>query len=84
MFQLIWEFGFWTFEVIYGVDLWTILTVQRFEPEVESWNDISWHKAKFVYDLESPTLVQPGMLEHALIKLNARNLSRIIPMLFIM
>ena len=32
---------FWTFDILYGVDLWSALVDQTFESKVENWDDIN-------------------------------------------
>ena len=48
LFQCLISFGFWTFNILFGVDLWSSLVKQTFESEVNSWDDISWFETQFV------------------------------------
>ena len=49
------SFAFWTFNILYGVDLREVLVGQTFEPEVNSWDDIRWFETQFVF--VEPSLV---------------------------
>ena len=72
MLRVLWEFTCWTFNILYGIDLWSALTVQRFEPEIESWADFPWHRVTFLFTVNIMlTAPQPGLLERDLIKLSA-------------
>lgn len=37
LLRVAFSFTFWTFNVLYGVDLWSTLVSQQFEAKVESW-----------------------------------------------
>ena len=41
MFQVLVVFNLWTFNVLYGINLRDSLIIQRFELEVNSWDDIT-------------------------------------------
>lgn len=45
--RVISSFGFWTFNLLYGVDLWSTLTSQKFEGKVENWHDIDFFQTEF-------------------------------------
>ena len=49
LMQCMGSFAFWTFDILYGVDLWSALVAQTFEPEVNDWNDIQWFNAEFIF-----------------------------------
>ena len=84
MLRVLWEFTYWTFNILYGIDLWDTLTVQRFEPEIESWADFPWHRATFLFPghmiLTAP---QPGLLERDLLMLPAALPRRILQLVFV-
>ena len=67
LFQLLWTFVLWTFDILFGIDLWTVLMVQKFEPHVNNWDDISWHETMFIFVVshkeDKPQVIQPGQLE---------------------
>ena len=67
MLKLLGVFAFWTLNFLFGIDLWTILTIQKFEPEVNSWDDIEWHRAQFIHVREIP-LTQPSLFEFDLLQ----------------
>ena len=59
MIKLLMSFTFWTFNVLFGIDLWSVLITQTFETEVNSWEDINWPNSQFVWDWYTIT---PGKL----------------------
>ena len=48
MIELLLSFSFWTFNVLYNVDLWSALVGQTFEPKIDSWQDFNWFDSQFV------------------------------------
>ena len=42
LFEAIFSFSFWTFSVLFEMDLWAALVGQNFESKVETWENISW------------------------------------------
>ena len=49
LFQFVWTFTTWSFDFLYGIDLWSVLVNQRFEKEVNGWEDLVWHKTQFFH-----------------------------------
>ena len=48
LLNLAFSFTFWTFNTLYGVDIWSALVSQNFETKVESWR-----QANYTYLLKS-------------------------------
>ena len=53
IFHAIFSLFVWTFNVFYGINLWSSLVGQVFEPEVNKWDDISFMDTQFVLLMES-------------------------------
>ena len=64
MLKLLGIFALWTFDILFGIDLWGVLTVQKFEPEIDSWSHIDWHQTKFGF--MQKWVIQNGVLESEL------------------
>ena len=71
MLQLIWTFALWTFTWCFGFDLWSVLMIQEFEPEVNGWEDLQWHKAQFFFF--GSGYIQQNILEYNLVYLEREN-----------
>ena len=48
LLKFIFSFTFWSFNTLYGIELWSSLVGQRFESNVETWQNISWFDTQFV------------------------------------
>lgn len=65
LFKSLFSFSFWTFEVLFGVDLWEALVGQTFEDEVNTWHDITYLETQFVFD---PTIIDYSLIGFGLLE----------------
>ena len=58
----IFSFFIWTFNMFYGIDLWSSLVGQVFEPEVNKWDDINFMDTQFIIVVTRVETYAPTLL----------------------